>query len=237
MLRQAAVNPDCVDGDEALVARARAHDVSAFAQLMKRHNERVYRVVRSVLRNRTEIEDVMQGAYLAAFVHLDQFEGAALWSTWVCRIALNKALTRLKQQSRFVPLNTDDESEQLSVEAKRPGAADPESAVAARQWGLVVERAMDRLPVLYRTVLILRCVQGMSTAETATVLGVAEDVVKTRLRRGRLLLRMALGKADRQDLGDSYRFGGERCDRVVAHVVHLFTYIRYTSYSSMKALG
>jgi len=95
---------DVNETDEALVGRARARDSSAFELLMRRHNQRVYRVVRAILRDADEIEDVIQQAYLQAFAHLDQFGGAARWSTWVCRIAINEALARLRGRGRFVSI-------------------------------------------------------------------------------------------------------------------------------------
>src|SRR5580765_5528053 len=139
------------DTDAALVSRARARDGSAFELLMRRHNQRVYRVVRSVLRDSDEIEDVIQQAYMQAFLHLDQFGGAARWSTWVCRIAINEALARLRQRGRFVSMD------------------DPERAAAGREFGHMVEEAIDGLPDIYRAVLIMREVEGMSTSEAAEV--------------------------------------------------------------------
>src|SRR3954447_16434786 len=91
--------------DEALVERARGGDTAAFELLMRRHNRRVFRAVRAVLRDGSDVEDVMQQAYVQAFTHLDQFEGAARWSTWMCRIAFNEALARLRQRGRFVSID------------------------------------------------------------------------------------------------------------------------------------
>ena len=109
-MRRAAVElPDLEDTDEVLVDRARVHDRAAFELLMRRHNQRVYRVVRSVLRDPDEIEDVIQQAYLQAFLHLDQFGGSARWSTWVCRIAINEALARLRYRGRFVSIDAAGE--------------------------------------------------------------------------------------------------------------------------------
>src|SRR5882757_5692042 len=176
--------------DELLVERARAKDLTAFELLMRRHNQRVYRVVRSVLRDPAEIEDVMQQAYLSAFVHLDQFEGAARWSTWLCRIAINEALATVRQQRRFVSIEAA--SEDLMGDAGQAQNADPERAAAGREFGQVVEQAVDQLPDMYRTILMMREIEGMTTAETAAVLDVAEDVVKTRLHRARALLRAAI---------------------------------------------
>src|SRR6187397_2133895 len=119
----AVAPPDLDDSDEDLVDRARAHDRAAFELLMRRHNQRIYRVVRSVLRDPDEIEDVIQQAYLQAFLHLDQFGGNARWSTWVCRIAVNEALARLRHSGRFVSI--DGASEEAMTDWDRFAGADP----------------------------------------------------------------------------------------------------------------
>ena len=205
------------DTDEALVARARARDSVAFELLMRRHNQRVYRVVRALLRDPDEIEDVIQQAYLQAFLHLDQFGGAARWSTWVCRIAINEALARLRQRGRFVPF--DAASEEAMSDFDRVPSADPERAAAGREFGQMVEQAIDGLPEIYRVVLIMREVEGMSTSEAATVLDVEPEVIKTRLHRARASLRAALENRVGEQMQNAYTFGNERCDRVVAAVL------------------
>jgi RNA polymerase sigma-70 factor, ECF subfamily len=203
--------------DERLVDRARAGDGAAFELLMRRHNQRVYRVVRSVLRDSDEIEDVIQQAYLQAFLHLDQFSGDASWSTWVCRIAINEALARLRHRGRFVAIEAvgDDAMASLS----RSSGTDPERTAAGREFGRMVEQGIDGLPDIYRSVLILREVEGMSTDETAAVLGVATDVVKTRLHRARVSLRAAVEERIGDQMKDAYTFGNERCDRIIAAVL------------------
>ena len=205
------------DSDEALVARARGGDVGAFEILMRRHNQRVYRVVRSVLRNPTDIEDAMQQAYVSAFAHLDQFRGASGWSTWLCRIAFNEALARIRSRGRFVSI--DDVSEDAMLKSWNTGTRDPERAAADRELSQVVEEAIDRLPDIYRAVLIMREVQGMTTAEVAAVIDVAEEAVKTRLHRARAALREVVEKRIGEQLKDAYAFGNERCDRVVVGVL------------------
>src|SRR5262245_7633215 len=140
---------------------------------MRRHNQRVYRVVRSVLRDADEIEDVVQQAYLQAFLHLDQFEETARWSTWVCRIAINEALARLRQRGRFVPIEAVSEEAMANLTRVSPG--DPERSVAGREFGQMVEQAIDELPEIYRSVLIMREVEGMTTSETAEILDVEPD--------------------------------------------------------------
>ena len=205
------------DTDEKLVERARAHDGAAFELLMRRHNQRVYRVVRSILRDVDEIEDVIQQAYLQAFTHLDQFGGNARWSTWVCRIAINEALARIRLRGRFVSI--DAASEESMADFSKAPTSDPERTAAGREFGHLVERAIDGLPDIYRSVLILREVEGMTTEEAASVLDVQVDVIKTRLHRARASLREAIEDRIGEQMQTAYTFGNERCDRVVAAVL------------------
>ena len=221
--RSALEFTDVEDTDEALVDRARAHDRAAFELLMRRHNQRVYRVVRAMLRDADEIEDVIQQAYLQAFLHLDQFGGTARWSTWVCRIAINEALARLKYKGRFVPIDGASEAAMTDVDRVAPG--DPEREAARREFSHMVEHAIDGLPEMYRTVLIMREVEGMSTIETAAVLDVEPDVVKTRLHRARASLREAIEDRLGGQMKSAYTFGNERCDRVVAAVLARLTLV------------
>jgi RNA polymerase sigma-70 factor, ECF subfamily len=205
------------DTDEALVNRARAGDSAAFELLMRRHNQRVFRVVRSVLRDTDDIEDVIQQAYVQAFLHLDQFGGNARWSTWLCRIAINEALARLRQRGRFVSIEAV--SEEAMANLSRGSSGDPERAASGREFGKMVEQAIDELPEIYRAVLIMREVEGMTTEETASVLDVQTDVIKTRLHRARASLRDAIEDRIGEQMQNSYTFGNERCDRVVAAVL------------------
>jgi RNA polymerase sigma-70 factor (ECF subfamily) len=199
------------------VERARAGDSAVFELLMRRHNQRVYRVVRSVLRDSDEIEDVIQQAYVQAFLHLDQFGGDARWSTWLCRIAINEALARLRQRGRFVSIEAV--SEEAMANLSKVSSGDPERSAAGRELGQLVERAIDELPEIYRSVLILREVEGMNTDEAASVLDVQPDVIKTRLHRARAALREAIEERIGEQMKSAYTFGNERCDRVVAAVL------------------
>jgi RNA polymerase sigma-70 factor, ECF subfamily len=203
--------------DDALVTSARSGDPTAFELLMRRHNQRVYRVVRSVLRDDADVEDVMQQAYLAAFAHLEQFAGTAQWSTWVCRIAINEAISRNRQRHRLT--YTDDVLEEAVTELWRGPTVDPERSAGGRELRQLVEEEIDRLPEALRTVVVLREIEGMSTAETAAVLQVGEDVVKTRLYRARSSLRQHIEKRVGERLGEVFAFGNQRCDRIVAAVL------------------
>jgi RNA polymerase sigma-70 factor (ECF subfamily) len=202
--------------DEELVERVRQGDRLAFELLMRRNNRRVYRAVRAVLRDGADVEEVMQQTYTLAFSHLDQFQGNARWSTWVCRIAFNEALARVRQRGRFVSI---DASEAAAPETWRATAPDPERQVRARELGRLVEETIDGLPDIYRGVLIFREIEGLTTLETAAILDVEENVVKTRLHRARALLRDGIERRIGQQVDDAYAFEARRCDRVVTAVL------------------
>ncbi len=214
---QSDAEPAVEISDELLVERVRAGDRLAFELLMRRNNRRVYRAVRTVLRDPAEVEEVMQQAYVLAFSHLDQFQGAARWSTWLCRIAFNEALARLRQRGRFVSI--DSAALAPDRDGWRAAAPDPERQVRTRELGRLVEEAVDGLPDIYRTVLIFREIEGLSTAETASILAVDENVVKTRLHRARGLLRDTIEQRIGEQVEEAYAFDARRCDRVVASVM------------------
>lgn len=199
--------------DEEVVARVRSGDRAMYEVLMRRHNRTVYRAVRSVLRDTDDVEDAMQQAYVSAFTKLGQFRSDARFSTWLVAIALNEARGRLRGRTlRSV-------ADAASLEPPAAAPLTPETEVTMREYVALVERAVERLPDDYRTVFVLRHVEGLGTAETAAVLGVSEDVVKTRLHRARALLRNLLaGDVDRA-AALAFEFEAPRCDRVVAGVL------------------
>lgn len=203
--------------DEEIVRRVVEGERALFEVLMRRHNPAVYRAVRSVLRDEGEVEDAMQQAYLRAYLHLADFEGASAFSTWLVRIALNEALARVRGRGRLVPV------EALPEEPDGPAApvspANPEDRAAAREAMALLEKAIDRLPLRYRTVYVLREVQGMSTADAARALDLTEDLVKVRLHRARVALRDLLAAALREQAPEAFPFLAPRCDRVVAGVL------------------
>jgi RNA polymerase sigma-70 factor (ECF subfamily) len=188
-----------------------------FELLMRRHNERVYRAARAIVRDEDEAEDVMQQAYVNAYAHLGQFGGKARFSTWLVRIALNEALARVRQRTRLQPF--DDEGPGLEASMmKRPGG-DPERQALSSEIRGLLEGAIDGLPAGAREVFVLRDVEGLSTAETAAVLDVSDDVVKTRLSRARATLRRVLAQRVGESTPDVFRFYRPRCDRVVGRVM------------------
>ena len=220
--------------DEEVVARVMAGDVDLFEVLMRRHNQRVFRAARAIVRDDAEAEDVMQEAYARAYAQLAQFEGRAQWSTWVTRIAVNEALGRVRRGGRFVHTDLDREQEEAKVDrsdeawrnangGSAPFPTGPEDQAAARELGGFLERAMDSLPDIYRTVFVLREVEEMSTAEAAAALDISEELVKVRLHRARAALRQRLDQRVGSALRGVYDFHLTRCDRVVSAVMARIT--------------
>jgi len=202
--------------DSVVVRRILDGDNALFEILMRRYNQRVYRAVRAILGSDDDAEDVMQQAYLNAYAHLRQFEERAQFSTWLIRIAVNEAIARRKKQRRW------DGGEELMT-AIESDAPDPEQQAFTSQMREVLERELAALPAAYCTVLVLRDVEGLSTAETAECLNVSEDVVKTRLHRARGMVRAALERRAGETMSAIYPFGNARCDRVVAAVMARIT--------------
>lgn len=200
--------------DAEVVRRVLDGDTAVFEILMRRYNQRVYRAVRAVLRDDAEVEDVMQQAYLNAYSHLGQFAERAQFSTWLIRIAVNEALARVRKRGR---LELDGGEDVIAFAAS--DTPDPEQQALTAQMRAVVEAQVEALPMVYRTVLVLRDVEGLSTAEAASCLGVSEDVVKTRLHRARAMVRDGLTRRAGVTVESIYEFGNSRCDRVVAAVM------------------
>jgi RNA polymerase sigma-70 factor, ECF subfamily len=205
--------------DEEIVARVVKGETLLFELLMRRHNQRVYRTIRAILGADDEAEDVMQQTYLNAFAHLKSFAGQARFSTWLTSIAVNEALGRRRRSGAAalrVVSSTEDDDPILHIRASGP---DPEQQVMTSELQHLVEEAIMGLAEHYRTVLVLRQVEGLSTEETAEILGVSTDVVKTRLRRARVMLREALLERAGVTFERLFAFPATRCDRVVKAVM------------------
>lgn len=206
--------------DEEIAQRVRSGETVLFEVLMRRHNQRLYRTIRSLLKEEAEIEDVMQQAYIQAFTHLDQFEGGAQFSTWLTRIALNEALQRLRQRHRWVAIDGGDTAAQEDgMKLLQKSEPSPEQQAFGRELARLLETTVDALPDLYRTVFMLREVERMSTSEAAEVLSVSEDVVKKRLHRAKAAIRERLDAHLGGTLSEAFSFHASRCDRVVNAVL------------------
>ena len=201
--------------DGELVRRVVAGDRASFEILMHRHNARVYHAIRSILRDEAEVEDAMQQTYLLAYAHLSEFVGASSFSTWLTRIALHEALGRARRPVRLVPVGEAE----LPEDTVTPPPESPEDRAASAEAVRYLERGIDRLPALYRTVVILRDIDQLTTSETAETLGVTEETVRIRLHRARLSLRRAMSEDLARDASRAFPFFAPRCDRVVARVM------------------
>jgi RNA polymerase sigma-70 factor (ECF subfamily) len=210
------------DSDVELARRALARDGSAFRAIMQIHNRRLYRIARSVLRDDAEAEDALQEAYLNAFAHLDGFRGDSSLATWLSRIVINEALGRRRKKRRKPDMVTlDGTNHEADIIPFPIGASadDPERTTAQRQILQLVERATDELPDIYRVVFVARVIEGLNLEETAVVLGLQPQTVKTRLHRARRLLRERLDEQIGTVLMDAFPFAGRRCERVIAKVM------------------
>jgi RNA polymerase sigma-70 factor (ECF subfamily) len=206
--------------DAEVVARVRAGETSLFEILMRRHNQRVYRVARAVVKDDTDAEDVMQQAYINAFRHLDQFEERAQFSTWLTRIALHEALARRRRRNAHPAESmTDGDEHGELMDALIAPQPDPERQAYAAELAHLLENAVDALPEAYRIVFALRDVEGLSTSETAAGLALGEEAVKTRLHRARAMLRRTLSEQFGAASAQAFQFHASRCDRVVSAVL------------------
>jgi RNA polymerase sigma-70 factor (ECF subfamily) len=206
--------------DEELVSRVLEGQTSLFEILIRRYNQRLFRVTRAVTKDASEAEDVMQQTYVAAYSHLGQFAGRARFSTWLTKIAVHEALARVRRRGREASLDADADGwqEGAAMHVLQSEGPSPEEQAQAEQTRQLLESAIDALPEIYRTVFVLREVEGLDTAETAGCLGIREDAVKTRLSRARALLREELFERTGASGSSAFSFHLSRCDRMVASV-------------------
>lgn len=203
--------------DEEVVDRVRAGESALYEIIMRRYNQRLYRVARAIVRDDSEAEDVMQDAYVRAYENLGQFEGRAPFSAWLTRIAVHEALHRARKRGR---LDQWDESELDSNPAvyMDHSSPNPEQATTRAELRELLEEAILDLPAPYRAVLMLRDIEELSTSETADALGLTEENVKVRLHRGHGMVRTWLLSRVGANAKAAFPFMGERCDRVVESV-------------------
>jgi len=199
--------------DQEAINRVLNGETSLYEIVMRRYNQRIYRVARAILRDDSEAEDVMQEAYVRAYKSLSTFQGKSSFATWLTRIAVNEALQRKRKGKRIDPL--EDEGHIMQIAAS---GESPEQTYGRQEITNILDHAIAALPEHYRIVVMLREVEEMTTAEAAQALGLSEENVRTRLHRGRALLRKLLVDNSGLVMRDAYSFHLSRCDRVVAHV-------------------
>jgi RNA polymerase sigma-70 factor (ECF subfamily) len=223
IMRQAQIPQTALHdtGDAELVRRALARDEAAVRAIMQANNRRLYRLARGILRNDGEAEDVVQEAYVRAFTHLESFRGDSSLSTWLSRIAMNEALGRLRRQRPAVDLDALPQGALEAQIIQFPLAAsdDPEKSMAQREIQHVVEHAIDELPEAFRLVFITRVIEGMNVEETAEILGLKPETVKSRLHRARTMLREIVEQKIGPVVMEAFPFAGKRCERLTDAVL------------------
>ncbi|WP_296652684.1 RNA polymerase sigma factor [Paraburkholderia sp.] len=212
-----------LDDDLSIARRVAAGDHTAFVRLMRRYNQRLYRLARATLRDDTEAEDALQDAYLNAWRSIAGFRGDAALSTWLSRLVINACLARMRRHARrqnVVPIVSMDTLENEEIDAVPSFESDaPDRAVARAQMRALIERKLDAMPEAFRIVFVLRSVEEMSVEEVAQCLDIPGATVRSRYFRARALLREALAQEIELVERDLFEFGGAHCDRVVANVL------------------
>lgn len=209
--------------DHALVALVRSGRREAFRHIMQRCNQRLFRVARAVLGEDSEAEDVLQESYMRAYHKLDSFRGDSTLLTWLTSIVLNEARGRLRRRRNMVGLEqvdaAPDDSHQIIQFPSKFGSEDPAVSAARTQIRRLLEHAIDELPEAFRTVYMMREVEECSVEETASLLDIKPETVKTRLHRARRLLRTSLQGTLAATMGEAFPFMGQRCARVTDAVM------------------
>lgn len=203
--------------DQEIVERVKAGDTALYEIIMRRYNQRLYRVARAILRDDAEAEDVMQDAYVRAYQNLHQFAGRAPFSAWLTSVAVHEAIRRVRLRNRnqqFDDAERDGEPAMNIAET----SPDPEQTASTAELGDLLEQALLGLPDDYRTVVMLRDVEELSTSETAAALDLTEENVKVRLHRGHEKMRGWLFARVGTSAKNAFPFMGVRCDRVVLGV-------------------
>jgi RNA polymerase sigma-70 factor (ECF subfamily) len=203
--------------DEEIVERVKAGDTALYEIVMRRYNQRLYRVARAILHDDAEAEDVMQDAYVRAYQNLNQFAGRAMFSTWLTRIAVHEALHRLRLRGRTQQIDETEQDGEMSMNMVET-SPDPEQMASRAELSHLLEEAVLGLPEKYRAVVMLRDVEELNTSETAEALELTEENVKVRLNRGRAMMRGYLFDRVGEKAKSAFPFMGVRCDRVVRGV-------------------
>jgi RNA polymerase sigma-70 factor (ECF subfamily) len=205
--------------DEEIVESILQGETGLYEIIMRRYNQRLYRIARSIVQQDTEAEDVMQDTYVRAYQNLKQFAGRSRFSAWLTRIAVNEALGRRKYSQRHLEIEGMPAEKQEALLTS--GSASPEHQAATRELGTLLEDAILSLPDAYRPVLMMRDVEEMSTVETATALDLSEENVKVRLHRARAMLRRELYARAGSGYASAFPFLGNRCNAIVNRVLEL----------------
>jgi RNA polymerase sigma-70 factor (ECF subfamily) len=196
--------------DEAvLVSQAREGDITAFSELVRRYEGKIFRLAQHITQNREDAEDVLQETFMKAYEHLDQFKGDSKFYTWIVRIAVNQALMKLRRRKTDKSVSLDEQIDTGEDTIVREVAAwdeDPEQRFSRDELGEILDTAVQSLDPPYRSVFVLRDIEEMSTEETAEALGLSVPAVKSRLLRARLQLREKLTRFFKRKGDDAFAY-------------------------------
>lgn len=210
--------------DVELALSAASGNATAFETIVRRNNRLLFRTARGVVPDDAEAQDVVQETYLHAFTNLGSYRGDAALGTWLARIAINVAVSSQRKKGRLIQLQESSAAaEESPVEHEMPlytpDDESPDAMAERKEVRQLLQTSIEDLPVIYRSVFVLRAVQEMSVQETAFCLSISEDVVKTRFLRARAMLRDSLATRAESCARDTFAFAGAKCDAVLAHVM------------------
>lgn len=214
---RASVGFDEQTSEAELVAAARGGHTAAYERIMQRHNQRLFRVARSVMNNDADAEDVLQDAWVKAFRNLHRYTDDGRLGAWLSRITVNEGLMKKRRLERQTAHSETVES--LARRRQRNQSVSPEAEASNGELRMVLQRAVDTLPAKFRSVFVLRAVEQLSVDETARSLDIPEATVKTRYFRARRLLREQISAEMEISGTQLYEFAGERCQRLAENVL------------------
>jgi RNA polymerase sigma factor (sigma-70 family) len=203
--------------DTTVIQRIIAGEKALFEILLRRYNQTLYRVIRSYLKDESEVQDAMQNTYLKAFDKLYQFHGNAAFSTWLIRIGMNEALGRLKdkKKQKLIFLNPAEITSDINQIADKQMT--PEKIIIRHEAQRMLEKAIDGLPEKYRVIYVLKVIEGLPNEQIAESLDLTDSNIKVRLHRAKALLKNNLYKLS--STAEVFEFGNSRCDAVVDFVM------------------
>jgi len=201
--------------EEKVIESIKNGDTKQYELIIRKYNQRLYRIARAIIKEDSEVEDILQDTYLKAYQALSQFQNKSQFSTWITRILINNANARLKKKQRIESTDSLSWLEDKMVEDE---LTTPENRASNLELKKILEESIDNLPESLRTVYVMREIEGLNVTETAQCLDLSEENVKTRLHRAKAFLKEELYKRTKGDI-ELFRFGLERCDRVVISVM------------------
>lgn len=205
--------------DDIVIEQVRKGNTNAFEIIMRRYNQRLYRVARSILTDSDAAQDAVQQAYISAYYKLERYTPGGYFGAWLTRITINEALMiKRKADNRIAATKDSLDNDKLSATG-----TDPVTVQTNKELAGLIESAIEKLPDEFRYVFVLRAIQQLSTKETAESLDINETTVKTRLHRARNLMQHSLNQHIEQAGMQVYEFAGQRCDRIVRTVLEKLT--------------